>query len=311
MNAALELRGIVKRYGRHPALNGLDLTVPRGSIFGMVGSNGAGKTTAMALSIGLLHQNAGEVNLFGEGPFRSDRHAGRVALLPQDSRFPPHARVEELLRYYGHLQGCGGSQLETDIDNLLDWVHLSDRRKSPVKILSHGMNRRLSIAQAFLGWPELVLLDEPLNGLDPREAAGVRDLIRQRRGRQAIVISSHHLADLEAICDTVAFIEKGKLVRQDSLASITQSLHRLTYVLARTGPGRETLASLIPDVEWQYSDDDRTLTALFPQPHTAETLNAALIPLFISMGSGILEIRRGSDLETEYLRLHAGESGGA
>jgi ABC-2 type transport system ATP-binding protein len=295
---------VVKHYGRNRALDGLDLSVPRGSIFGMVGSNGAGKTTAMALATGLLQSDSGTITLLGEGPFNAERHAGRVTLLPQDSRFPPHARVAELLRFYGHLQGSGGAELETAIDTLLDWVHLSDRRHSAVKTLSHGMTRRLAIAQAFLGQPELVLLDEPLNGLDPLEAARVRTLIRARRGKQAIVVSSHHLADLEAVCDTVAFIEKGKLIRQDSLASIIQSWHRVTYLLTQPGPPMDALVQLAPGVEWQQADEGRTLTALFSHEYSPEALNARVIPLLLSSGCGILEIKRGSDLETEYLRMH-------
>lgn len=304
MTAALEFQSVVKQYGRNRALNGLDLSVPRGSIFGMVGSNGAGKTTAMAIATGLLHPQCGSINLLGEGPFTAERHGGRVTLLPQDSRFPPHARVEELLRYYGRLQGCGGAELESTINTLLDWVHLADRRKSAVKTLSHGMTRRLAIAQAFLGQPELVLLDEPLNGLDPLEAARVRSLIRERRGKQAIVVSSHHLGDLEAICDTVAFIEKGKLVRQDSLATIIHSWHRLTYLLTRQGPPVDVLGPLAPGVEWQLSDDGKELTALFTEDHSPESLNARVIPALLEAGCGILEIKRGSDLETEYLRMH-------
>lgn len=303
MTAALEFRAVIKQYGKHRALNGLDLTVPRGSVFGMVGSNGAGKTTAMALATGLLRPHGGSINLLGEGPFTAERHGGRVTLLPQDSRFPPHARVEELLRYYGRLQGCGGAELDTAIDTLLDWVHLTDRRTSAIKTLSHGMTRRLAIAQAFLGHPELILLDEPLNGLDPLEAARVRTLMRERRGKQAIVISSHHLGDLEAICDTVAFIEQGKLVRQDSLASIIHSWHRITYLLAK-GPPPEILTPLSNGVEWQLADDGRELTALFAQDCTPEALNARVIPALLAAGCGILEIKRGSDLETEYLRMH-------
>jgi len=304
MTSALEFHGVVKRYGRTRALDGLDLSVPRGSIFGMVGSNGAGKTTAMALATGLLQSDAGTINLLGDGSFNAERHAGRVTLLPQDSRFPPHARVEELLRYYGCLQGAGGKELESSINTLLDWVHLSDRRKSAVKTLSHGMTRRLAIAQAFLGHPELVLLDEPLNGLDPLEATRVRTLLRERRGHQAIIVSSHHLADLEAICDTVAFIEKGKLVRQDSLAAIIQSWHRITYLLTHPGPPRDTLAVLTPGVEWQTAVDGKELTAIFSQDYSPETLNAKVIPLLLASECGILEIKRGSDLETEYLRMH-------
>ena len=314
MNPALELQGVVKSYGRIRALDGLDLSVPRGSIFGLVGSNGAGKTTAMAVSIGLLHPAAGQISLFGEGPFRAARHAGRVTLLPQDSRFPPHARVEALLRFYGQLQGLAGPDLERSIGGLLDWVHLQDRRRSAVRTLSHGMTRRLAIAQAFLGAPELVLLDEPLNGLDPREAARVRDLIRERRGRQAIVISSHNLSDIEALCDTVAFIEQGRLVRQDALDAIVGRRHRLTYVLARRGAAMD-LAALLPEVEWQEAPGGTELTATFPDRYTAEEVNARALPALLQAGAGILEIKRGSDLETEYLRMHpaaakAGAPGG-
>lgn len=306
MSAALELKGVVKSYGKIRALDGLDLTIPAGAIFGLVGSNGAGKTTAMAVVAGLLRPAAGRVSLFGEGPFAAERHAGRVSLLPQDSRFPPHARVADLLRFYGQLQGLGAGDLENSIGGLLDWVHLTDRRLSPVKTLSHGMNRRLAIAQAFLGSPELVLLDEPLNGLDPVEAARVRDMIRQRRGLQSVVISSHNLADIEALCDTVAFIEKGRLVRQDALEVITQQCHRLTYVLS---PGTviplQSLAESFPGVTWEPAAGKAEITATFPGRYTTEELNGRVLRLFLEAGLGILEIRRGSDLETEYLRLHA------
>jgi ABC-type multidrug transport system ATPase subunit len=302
VTAALTLRGVVKRYGKRRALDGLDLVVPHGSIFGLVGSNGAGKTTAMAVSAGLLQPAAGTIDCLGLGPFRAETHSGRLTLLPQDSRFPPHARVGELLDYYGRLQGVPAAQRAADIETLLAWVHLQDRRESPVRTLSHGMNRRLSIAQAFLGTPELVLLDEPLNGLDPREAARVRDLIRTRRGHQTIVISSHHLNDIEALCDVVAFIEAGRLVRQDTLEHIIHRSHRLTYGLTAAVP-LEDLQAACPDVAWQLSADGRELTAVYADPWTAEALNASALPRLLKAGAGLLEIRRGSDLESEYLSM--------
>ncbi len=302
MTPALTLKGVVKRFGRRRALDGLDLVVPQGSVFGLVGSNGAGKTTALAVSAGLLHPAAGEIDVLGLGPFRAETHGGRITLLPQDSRFPPHGRIDDLLAYYGHLQGVPADRLSADIDKLLEWVHLTDRRRSPVRTLSHGMNRRLSIAQAFLGTPELVLLDEPLNGLDPRESARVRDLIRERRGRQTIVISSHNLGDLEALCDAVAFIELGRLVRQDTLDDIIQRSHRITYVLA--APTVMTvLSEAVPEVVWQISSDGLELTASYAAPWTPGTLNAKVLPVLLRSGAGVLEVRRGSDLETEYFSL--------
>ena len=302
MTAALTLKGVVKCYGRRRALDGLDLAVPQGAVFGLVGSNGAGKTTALSVSAGLLRRDGGDIDLLGLGPFRAETHAGRLTLLPQDSRFPPYARVEDLLAYYGHLQGVPAARLATDIDMLLEWVHLTDRRRSPVRTLSHGMNRRLSIAQAFLGSPDLVLLDEPLNGLDPREAARMRDLIRERRGRQTIVISSHNLADIEILCDVVAFVEHGRLVRQDTLDRIVRRSHRLTYVLAAP-LSVAALAEAAPGVAWQTSADGREHTASYAEPWTPESVNAQALPALLKSGAGVLEIRRGSDLETEYLNM--------
>jgi len=301
VSAALELKGVVKCYGKLRALDGLDLAVPCGSIFGLIGSNGAGKTTAMAVATGLLQPGGGEINLLGAGAFCAEKHAGRVAVLPQDSRFPPHARVEQLLRFYAQLQGVPADAVESNINELLDWVHLSDRRRSAVRTLSHGMCRRVSIAQAFLGAPELVLLDEPLNGLDPREAARVRDLIRQRRGKQAIVISSHQLTDIEALCDHVAFIEKGKLVRQDTLEKIMQRAHRITYMFGGGLFPLPQLSAALPEVKWELAEN--RATAVFPSKYTTEELNAVVLRILLDAGVGVLEIQRGSDLESEYLRL--------
>ena len=124
MSNALQFHGVVKCYGRLRALDGLDLEVPRGSIFGLVGSNGAGKTTAMAIALGLLRAGEGTVDLLGDGPFSPERHAGRVALLPQDSSFPPHARVEELLRFYGRVQGMPSAEIAPAINEQIGRAHV-------------------------------------------------------------------------------------------------------------------------------------------------------------------------------------------
>jgi ABC-2 type transport system ATP-binding protein len=311
VTAALEFRGVVKRYGRIRALDGLDLSVPRGSVFGLVGSNGAGKTTAMAVAVGLLHPAAGRIDLLGDGPFRPEKHAGRVSLLPQDSRFPPHGRVEHLLRFYGRAQGLTEDEARKSADEVMDWVHLRERRRSPVRTLSHGMNRRLAIAQAFLGRPDLVLLDEPLSGLDPREAARVRDMIRQRRGTQAVIVSSHTLPDIEALCDRVAFIEKGRLVRQDAMETITRRSHRITYLLGPADLPLDLLRARLPDVALETTPDRGSLTATFPETRAPSSVNEIVLRALLDAGVPILEIRRGSDLESEYLRLTPGGSGAA
>jgi ABC-type multidrug transport system ATPase subunit len=300
---ALEFQGVTKRYGRRTALNGLDLSVPSGSIFGLVGSNGAGKTTAMALAVGLLRLDSGAIDVLGQGAFHPGRQGGRVTLLPQDSRLPLHARVGELLTYYGRLQGVKGQRLKRTVDEVLDWTHLKDRRDSPVRTLSHGMMRRVTIAQAFLGEPDLILLDEPLSGLDPREQVRIRDMLQLRRGQQTLLISSHNLHELEALCDQVAFVELGRRIRQDSLDAVIRRRHSLTVVLdgPLTLPGA-ALTEAIPGIQWSYDSVRSELTLLFPDEWTPARVNGTILPLLVDSECGILEVRLGSGLEREYLR---------
>lgn len=299
---ALEFQGVTKRYGRRTALNSLDLSVPAGSIFGLVGSNGAGKTTAMALAVGLLRADAGSIDVLGQGAFHPGRQGGRVTLLPQDSRLPLHARVGELLTYYGRLQGEKGARLKRTVDDVLEWTHLGDRQNSPVRTLSHGMMRRMTIAQAFLGEPDLILLDEPLSGLDPREQIRIREMLRSRPSQQTLLISSHNLHDLEVLCDQVAFVELGQRIRQDSLEAVVRRQHSLTVVLDGPLPlSGEVLTSAIPGVQWTYHSARSELALVFPDEWTPARVNGVILPLLLAAGCGILEIRTGSGLEQEYL----------
>jgi ABC-type multidrug transport system ATPase subunit len=258
----------------------------------------------MAVTVGLLRTSAGTVNLLGDGPFRPERHRGRVSLLPQDSRLPLHARVGELLLFYGRLQGLAAPDAARCAESVLELVHLSDRRDQAVRTLSHGMLRRLTIAQAFLGSPELVLLDEPLSGLDPREAARIKGLIGTLRGRRTIVISSHNLRELEALCDRVAFIEAGRLVRTDLMDRVVRRHHRLTYTIACGSLPMDELQAAAPGATFEGDADGRSLTVVFDDARTrTEEVNAAVLPVLFKAGVGVLEIRRGSDLESEYLAI--------
>ena len=229
---ALATRGLVKRYGRRNALDGFTVSVPRGVIMGLVGRNGAGKTTWMMSVAGLLRPTAGEIDLLGRGPFDAAVHAGRVAILPQDSELPLEATPAELLYRYGRLQGLSAAAARKSARDMLAAVNLGDRAGSRIRALSHGMRKRVMLAQCFLGEPELVLLDEPLNGLDPAEQDRMRRFLRARRGRQTIVISSHNLNDIELLCTHVTFVEKGRVVRTSPLSSLTQAAGRVEYVLA-------------------------------------------------------------------------------
>lgn len=303
MTAALQISGLQKSYGKRRALDGFDLTVARGGILGLVGANGAGKTTLMSICCGLLQPDAGTVDLLGEGPFDPVRHAGRVSILPQDSRLPLHARVADLLHFYGRLQGMSEEQLRPQVGQLLAWVNLADRAKSPVKSLSHGMMRRLTVAQAFLGDPELIFLDEPMSGLDPREVTRMREMLTHRRGKQTLVISSHVLTELETLCDSIAFIDKGRLLRQDTLAAIVRHHHRITYRIRPAPLPLDELRAAIPGSEWKLENAGTDLTVYFDGAIAQDTaaINGRVLSILLTANVGIEEVRRGSDLESEFL----------
>ena len=218
---ALSTTGLVKRYGRTKALDGFSLEVPAGAIMGLVGPNGAGKTTWMMAVAGYLRLDAGAVSLLDGGPFDAARHSGRLAILPQDSELPLEMTPEALYVAFARLQGMGAAAARRAAAETLEAVNLTAHAKKPVRALSHGMRKRVMAGQCFLGDPEVVLLDEPMNGLDPEEAERMRRLILAGKDRRTTVISSHNLLDLERLCTHVAFVAAGKVTRVGTIAELT------------------------------------------------------------------------------------------
>ena len=219
---AVSTKGLVKRYGKRRALDGFTLDVPEGCVMGLVGPNGAGKTTWMMAVAGLVRTNAGTVGLFGTSrPFTAAAHSGRLAILPQDSELPLESTPEGFLYGLARLQGLSADTAKASARKVLEAVNLADRAKASIRSLSHGMRKRLMAAQCFLGEPDLILLDEPMNGLDPEEAVRFRNLILSRRAGCTVVVSSHNLADLEKFCTHVTFVRDGKVVKTAALKDLT------------------------------------------------------------------------------------------
>jgi len=211
--------GLVKRYGHRTALDGFTLAVPTGSILGLVGPNGSGKTTWMSCVAGLVHATAGTIE-----------HTGRLGLLPQDSELPLEMTPRALLAGYARLAGMTTKAADEAARKILARVNLAGRMDTPVKSLSHGMRKRAMTAQCFVDNPDILLLDEPMNGLDPEEAERLRNLILEGKGTRTTVISSHNLLDLQRLCTHVAFVDSGKVVRTGSIAELTAEGQSLEYL---------------------------------------------------------------------------------
>lgn len=302
MTPAVRIRKLTKRYGTTTALDNMNLEIPEGAVFGMVGRNGAGKTTSLMIMAGLIRADAGDIDILGKGPFKPETHGGDLTLLPQDAHLPGHATVYHTLEYLARLQGIPRASIKPVLDEVLTWVNLTDRAKDKVRTLSHGMLRRLTVAQAFLGEPRLVLLDEPTSGLDPEQVVQIRNLILSRRNRQTIIISSHILSEIEAACDTVAFIEKGRTIRQDTLNEITGRDRILTIHLAPGPLPLEALRTVLPQADIRCSPDNSLLSIVFNTGLTSHAqVNRAVLPILLDHGAGVLEIHSGTSLEKEFL----------
>ena len=304
MQLAILLRGVAKAYGKNRALDSLTLEIPRGVVCGLVGPNGAGKTTTYGVVGGYVRPDAGEVSILGAGPFDPLRHAGRVTLLPQDCELSPHMPVRELLVHLARLQGLSSRDARRDADRVLDLVDLTDRAGHRIRQLSHGMRRRVAVAQAFLGSPELILLDEPTSGLDPAQVVRLRDLFRAQKGQRTLVISSHILAELEATCDHVVLMERGRCIRQGPLSEITaqRALVRVSLAaLPPTDAALDALRAQLPDLEIRTAPAVQELIFTARGELDAAGINRLALPALLGAGLDVLDVRRGQSLEAAFL----------
>ena len=302
MRPALRLRGVRKAYGSIQALKGLDVEVPRGVVCGLVGPNGAGKTTAFGIIGGVLKPDAGEVDLLGAGPFDPRAHAGRVTLLPQDCELNPHTAVEDLLVFYGRLQGLSRADARRDASRCLDLVDLSDRRRMRIKQLSHGMRRRVAVAQAFLGSPELVLLDEPTSGLDPTQVIRLRELFQAQSGQRTLIISSHVLHELQATCDHVVMMDEGICTLSGSIEEVTRVGQRVTVHVRGEVP-LQALRETLPEATIEQHGE--LLVIHGPPGATVSELNARALRLLLDHEVPIEAVERGQSLEARWLDTRA------
>lgn len=207
----------------HRGLDGLSLEIASGGVFGLLGPNGAGKSTTLKLVLNLLWPTSGHAEVFGR-PAGDTGARRRLGFLPENPTFYDYLSAEELLAYFAGLFGYSASDSRDRAARTLDRVGLGDARRRPLRQYSKGMVQRVGIAQALINDPELVILDEPMSGLDPLGRREVRDLILQLRDEgRTVLFSSHILSDAEVLCSRVGILAKGKLVGSGTLADLTSA----------------------------------------------------------------------------------------
>jgi len=219
--APVEVRGLMKRYGDIVAVDGVDLTVEPGDVYGYLGPNGAGKTTSLRMMLGLIRPTAGQVRIFGRDPLVTVRALDGVAGFVEAPRFYPYLSGMENLRM---MAAYDGGDARERIAPALDMVNLADRAQDRVGGYSHGMRQRLGIAGAMLRSPRLMLLDEPTTGLDPGGMRDMRELVRRLAGEGiTVVLSSHVLSEVEELCNRLAIVRSGRMVYEGHLSDLRRT----------------------------------------------------------------------------------------
>ena len=305
--AAIETRGLTKRFGSILALDRLDLAVPRGSIFGLLGPNGAGKTTTIRILAGLARPTAGSALVAGVPVgLGQPELRRRLGYLDQDPRFYSWMKGRELLELVGRLYGLGGAELRTRVAGMLERTGLAGAAERRIGGYSGGMRQRLGIAQALVHAPELLILDEPVSSLDPEGRRDLLELVAGLRGEATVVFSTHVLADVERICDRVAILDRGRRVTEGPLEELLAAHARPIYNLDPAPRQEAAVAALLARLRAAPWTTDVTATPAGIRVTVADPDAAAgaILPLVVACGVVLESFERARPtLEDVFLEL--------
>lgn len=291
---ALEIEQLSKKYGAITALNNLFLKIEKGEIWGILGPNGSGKTTTLSIVSGIISANSGSFKWFGN--HYKPELMKKVGVLIETPNFYPYMSIEKNLKIHALIKGVDFS----DIDRVLQVVNLYERKNSPFKTMSLGMKQRLAIASTLLGNPEVLILDEPTNGLDPQGISEVREIILSEASKgRTIILASHILSEVEKICSHVAILKKGNLIASGKVSEllVKKIMYNLACENAETLALELSKAGLIEDFKTiEHNKIDITLT----ENSTIETVSK----LAFEKGYILTNISSvGQSLEQEFINL--------
>ncbi len=255
----IEVKNLVKKYGNHLAVDHLSFQIEAGKIYGFLGPNGAGKSTTMNIMTGYLGATEGEVLIDGHDILKEPEEAKRhIGYLPEQPPLYMDMTVREYLEFAAELKGIGKAKRAEEITEIEKMVRISDVEKRLIKNLSKGYRQRVGLAQAVLGFPEIIILDEPTVGLDPKQIIEIRELIRKLAKKHTVILSSHILAEVREVCDYILIISKGRLVASDTPENLEKMLddHTTVVIEAQSSPSEMRLIlKNIPGIESVETED--------------------------------------------------------
>lgn len=304
---AIEARGLTKQFANHKALEGIDLSVRKGSVHGFLGPNGAGKTTAIKIVLGLIAADAGNVTVLGEKLHfgQTHKYLQFINYLPQDPVFPEGLTGAEALALVADIYKLDYRNRQSRIKRLLDYFQLSDAAKRKVGVYSRGMQQRLGIAAALLTEPKLFILDEPVSALDPEGRRKVLEIITRLKGHATVFFSSHNLADVERICDHVTIIDQGRKLLETGTEQLLNHYAMEQYLIAVKPEQNRKAAELISkysSVREVTMQGEKLL--VISEPGKAVAMAEELLPLLIKQGIVVTEFMQNrANLEEVFFRV--------
>ena len=245
----IEVKNLTKKYGDHYAIQDLTFTIEKGRIYGFLGPNGAGKSTTMNIITGCLAATSGEVTIDGHDIFEEPTEAKKmIGYLPE---LPPvylDRTIREYLKFVAEAKGIAKADREAQIAKAMEYTKITDYQNRLIKNLSKGYRQRVGIAQALLGDPELIILDEPTVGLDPQQIIEIRDLISSLKGEHTVILSSHILSEVQAICEIIMIISHGHMVAVDTPENLEHLFEGMTTVELKVDSGKTVAEAALRDL---------------------------------------------------------------
>lgn len=246
----IEVENLVKRYGDHVAVDHLSFHVGKGQIYGFLGPNGAGKSTTMNIMTGYLAATEGTVKINGFDVLKQPEEAKKsIGYLPEMPPLYMDMTVYEYLKFAAELKKIPKAERETQIEEVMEMTMITDMQERLIKNLSKGYKQRVGLAQAILGYPEVIILDEPTVGLDPKQIIEIRDLIRKLGEKHMVILSSHILSEVSAVCDHIMIISHGKLVASDSPEGLQKLQNTKRQLTVSIKGEKESVQNVISNIK--------------------------------------------------------------
>ena len=309
----IEVKNLTKRYGKHLAVDDLSLTVEKGQIYGFLGPNGAGKSTTMNIMTGYLGATSGEILINGHDILREPQEAKKcIGYLPEQLPLYMEMTVWEYLNFAAELKKIPKDEVKKQIEKVAKLTRLEEVQNRLIHNLSKGYKQRVGLAQAILGFPEIIILDEPTVGLDPKQIIEIRELIRTLAKNHTVILSSHILAEVREVCDYIMIIAKGKLVASDTPENLENLMSGTGHVELEAKTSMEKARAILKEIpqisKAEYQEETKESVTVRIESEGQSDIREQLFFAFAKEGIPLLTLKLNkSTLEDIFLELTQGD----